>query len=217
MTSRDSQTVILSRQAIVLVTAVGVGLLTLCYVLGVQVGKQSAALRHPLAKGAGEDLQELPASVAEQLKAFQNPAGLEQAQPIPDPEPKPEPESEPAAARTELPKAELEKAKPEKAKPEPAPKAVPAKNLPAPKATAEKDKKTEGAGRWSLQLVSTPDSGEAKRMAARARSAGFPTVTISENGLFKVRLTQPVTREVADATALKLKNRGYKPFAIRTP
>ena len=47
MPSRDAQTVILSRQTILMVTAVGVGLLTLCYVLGVQVGKQSAAMRRP--------------------------------------------------------------------------------------------------------------------------------------------------------------------------
>ena len=77
MPSRESQTVLLSRQTILLVTAVGVGLLTLCYVLGVQVGKQSAALRHPAARGAGEDLQELPASVADQLKALEDPSAAE--------------------------------------------------------------------------------------------------------------------------------------------
>jgi len=71
MPSRDTQTVILSRQTILLVTAVGVGLLTLCYVLGVQVGKQSAALRRPMAKGAGEELEELPATMADQLKALE--------------------------------------------------------------------------------------------------------------------------------------------------
>ena len=85
MPSRDSQTVILSRQTILLVTAVGVGLLTLCYVLGVQVGKQSAALRHPAARGAGEDLQELPASVADQLLSLDSSngadAGLKQPPP----------------------------------------------------------------------------------------------------------------------------------------
>jgi len=188
MTSRDSQTVILSRQAIVLVTEVGVGLLTLCYVLGVQVGKQSAALRHPLAKGAGEDLQELPASVAEQLKAFERPATSAKA--LPDPAPM------------------AEAAKPEgEVSPEPL-KAPPAK-------PALADKKPEPGDKWSLQLVSTPDAAEAQRMAVKAKSAGFPTVTIAENGLFKVRLTAPASREAADATALKLKNRGYKPFVIR--
>jgi cell division protein FtsN len=72
MSERDSQTIVLSRQSILLVTAVSVGLLTLCYVLGVQVGKQSAALRSTATRGSGEDLQELPASLEDQLKALQN-------------------------------------------------------------------------------------------------------------------------------------------------
>jgi len=72
MLDRDSQTIVLSRQSILLVTAVSVGLLTLCYVLGVQVGKQSAALRSTATRGSGEDLQALPASIEEQLKALQN-------------------------------------------------------------------------------------------------------------------------------------------------
>ena len=72
MSERDSQTIVLSRQSILLVTAVSVGLLTLCYVLGVQVGKQSAALRSTATRGSGEDLQELPACLEDQLKALQN-------------------------------------------------------------------------------------------------------------------------------------------------
>ena len=105
MASRDSQTVLLSRQAILLVTAMGVGLLTLCYVLGVQVGKQSAALRHSAAKDAGEELEELPATMADQLKALERSgtgAGFEKAQkpPAAKPEEKPEarPEEKPAPA-----------------------------------------------------------------------------------------------------------------------
>ena len=190
MASRDSQTVILSRQAIVLVTAVGVGLLTLCYVLGVQVGKQSAALRHPQAKGSGEDLQELPASVAEQLKAFQ-PTGVDLERP---------------------PQAAV----PEPAKPDSAPPPKPEPKPPSEKKPAS-DKKNDGDPRWNLQLVSTPDSSEAQRMATRARNSGFPTVTISEKGLFKVRLSQGGNREAIDAAAVKLKNHGFKPFAIRLP
>ena len=34
-------------------------------------------------------------------------------------------------------------------------------------------------------------------------------------GLFKVRLTRAGPREAVDATALKLKNRGFKPFAMK--
>lgn len=198
MASRDSQTVILSRQAILVVTAVGVGLLTLCYVLGVQVGKQSAALRQPAAHGAGEELQELPASVAEQLKAFERGgagAGFEQA-----------------------PKAGA--AKPLAAAPAPSPTPAPAKGEaghaePAPPKPATERPQAGGPPRWTLQLISTPDPAEAQRMAAKARASGFPTATVLDKGLHKVRLIQPGTREAADATAQKLKNRGFKPFAIK--
>ena len=205
MASRDSQTVILSRQAIVLVTAVGVGLLTLCYVLGVQVGKQSAALRSPQARGAGEELQELPASVAEQLKAFQKDgAGAEQLKTF-----------ERTAAGVDQavdPKGEAGKTEPSKANPA---KTDPVKADPA-KAEPAKPDKTKDA-HWSLQLVSTPDAAEAQRMATKARDAGFPTVTIKDKGLLKVRLVQTGTREAVDTTAGKLKNRGFKPFAIKAP
>ena len=92
MPDRDAQTVVISRSSILLVTAMGVGLLTLVYVLGVQVGKQSAALRATRAQSAGEDLKELPSPVAEQLKAFGD-LGLEKAQP-----PAPASEAAPAPA-----------------------------------------------------------------------------------------------------------------------
>ena len=43
-------------QSILWVAGVGVGLLTLAFVLGVQVGKQSAALRRPMQKGVEDEL-----------------------------------------------------------------------------------------------------------------------------------------------------------------
>ena len=197
MPSRDAQTVILSRQTILLVTAVGVGLLTLCYVLGVQVGKQSAALRHPAARGAGEDLQELPASVADQLTALEGPGGADAPAPkaaaAKPPAPAPEPQGDESAPAEPPPPA---------AAPEPKPKPAPA----APSAPGV---------RWTLQLISTPDPQEAQRMATKAKAAGFPTTTVAEKGLYKVRLAAPAPREAVDATALKLKNRGFKPFAMK--
>lgn len=176
MASRDSQTVLLSRQAILLVTAVGVGLLTLCYVLGVQVGKQSAALRHPLAKGAGEELEELPATMADQLKALEQAGsgtGFEK------PDPAPEPRKDPPA---EAPKA-------------------------APAHSAEEH--------WTLQLVSTPDGAEARKVAAKAKAAGFQTAIVEDQGLHKVRLTTSMDRKAADASIQRLRNHGFKPFAIK--
>jgi hypothetical protein len=204
MPARDSQTVVLSRQTILLVTAVGVGLLTLCYVLGVQVGKQSAALRHITARGAGEDLQELPASVADQLIALDGSGGPDAG--IQKPPPPPPIKPVPA-----LPEAPPATPAPAEAKSQPVPRAPAADTgKPVP------DKaKAEGTQRWTLQLISTPDAAEAQRMAAKAKSSGFATATIAEKGLFKVRLAAPGPREAMDAMALKLKNRGFKPFAMK--
>lgn len=96
MPDRDAHSVPLSRQAVVVVTSVGVGLLTLAFVLGVQVGKQTAALRAPQPRSAGEDLAELPASLKDQLKAFE---GKEPASRPEAPKPEaPKPEPAPAAA-----------------------------------------------------------------------------------------------------------------------
>jgi hypothetical protein len=52
-------------------------------------------------------------------------------------------------------------------------------------------------------------------MALRAKAAGFPTATMSEKGLYKVRLATPGPREAMDAISLKLKTRGFKPFAMK--
>jgi len=194
MASRDSQTVLLSRQAILLVTAVGVSLLTLCYVLGVQVGKQSAALRHPQTKGAGEELEELPATMADQLKALEqagNGTGFDKPVKAPPPAP-PEarPDEPPAEAKAGPAKAAEPKAKP-----------------PEAKAVAQ--------DHWTLQLVSTPDAGEARTVAGKAKAAGFKTETLTEKGLNKVRLLEPMDRKVADAAIQRLRKHGFKPFAIK--
>ena len=214
MPSRDSQTVILSRQTILLVTAVGVGLLTLCYVLGVQVGKQSAALRGPAARGSGEDLQELPASVAEQLLSLDTPPDAGFRKPVQAPVTVPPASPQPASSQpTASQPAASKPAAPKPAAPKPA---APQPAAPQPSA-ARPAAQGQGAAatRWTLQLISTPDAAEAERMAAKAKAAGFPTATISEKGLFKVRLAAPGPREAVDGTALKLKNRGFKPFAIK--
>jgi len=58
-------------QSILWVAGVGVGLLTLAFVLGVQVGKQSAALRRPAQKGVEEELKDLPEPLVDQLKIFE--------------------------------------------------------------------------------------------------------------------------------------------------
>lgn len=186
MAERDSSSIILSRQSVLLVTAVGVGLLTLCYVLGVQVGKQSAALRNSTTRGAGEELRELPASIDEQLKALQNNEMVKTDKVAPKLE-------TPKAAEQNPPAAE---AKPEK------------------KDTKPPEPKT-GEPKWTLQLVSTSDAAEAERIAAKAKAAGFATTTVKDKGTFKVRLAKPGPRADMDAAESKLKAKGFKTYPMK--
>jgi cell division protein FtsN len=72
MSPRDQ--ISISSQSILWVAGVGVGLLTLVFVLGVQVGKQSAALRRPAQKGMEEELKDLPEPLVDQLKIFEGDA-----------------------------------------------------------------------------------------------------------------------------------------------
>jgi hypothetical protein len=188
MPERDSQSIVLSRQSILLVTAVSVGLLTLCYVLGVQVGKQSAALRNSATRGSGEELQELPESIEDQLKALQNNELVK---------------TEKIAPKTEAPKV-----------------AGTGKQDPPQK---EEKKDTQSAGaeakkeepKWTLQLVSTTDSAEAGRIAAKAKAAGFPTTTVKDKGTFKVRLAKSGSKVDIDAIEGKLKSKGFKTYPVK--
>lgn len=194
MPERDGQTIILSRQSILMVTAVSVSLLTLCYVLGVQVGKQSAALHQPQAKGSGEELQELPASLAEQLKGLEG-LELEKAQKV-----VPGDEALPEAAPAEK-KAQASKPQDKKA--------------PTGKTEVPKVAEAPKGERWSAQIVSTSDSAEADRVAAKAKAAGFATTVLKDKGVFKVRLAKATTREEVDAATAKLKAKGLNAFAVK--
>lgn len=209
MADRDLQTVLLSRPTLLLVTGVGVGLMTLSYVLGVQVGKQSAALRRNSSQGAGEEMVELPMTMEEQLKAFEE---LDRIQRTPvDSKTEAKAESKADAkvdAKTEEP------AKPElKADAKPEKKAeAKAESKPAPKVEPK-----PGEGRWTLQLVATPDAGEAKRVADKAKAAGFATTTLKDQNQFKVRLAQSLPKAESDAAAAKLQASGLKSFPLKTP
>lgn len=196
MADRDTQTLVLSRSTLLLVTGMGVGLLTLSYVLGVQVGKQSAALRRHTAKGSGEELQELPMPMEEQLKVFEE---LDRIQKTPT-DLKPEARSEPKAEEAPKPDAKAETKVETKAE-----------------TKTETKPETKGAeGRWTLQLVSTSDAAEAKRVAEKAKAAGFVTTTVKDKGQLKVRLSQPLPRKQADEATAKLQAKGIKPFALKT-
>lgn len=195
MPNNDAQTVILSRPTILLVTGVGVGLLTLTYVLGVQVGKQSAALRQPRGRIAGEEITELPASLDEQLKLLDN-RELEKAKKVED------------APKPQEPKAEEPKTQEAKVVPE---------ITPDPKKPEAKKTEAKGDVKWTLQLVSTPDETEAKRVAGKSKSTGFTPAIVKEKGLFKVRLAKSGSRAEMEAAALRLKAKGQGSFPVKVP
>lgn len=210
MAMPEGPNVLVSRQSVLLATGVGVGLLTLVYVLGVQVGKQSAAL-HAGARASGTELKELPAPLTEQLKAFEvEVSQLERARPEP--------------ARADEPKAEAKK---EAVKAEPKkdpPKVEPKKDLPkaepkpeAAKTEAKKEPaKAEPGERWTQQLVTTTDPAEARRIATRAKEAGFETVELKTGDAIKVRIKGRMSKADADSAGAKLKEKGLKPFAVKT-
>lgn len=178
---RDPHAILLNRSSILVVTSVGVALLTLSYVLGVQVGKQSAALQRPASKGSGEELKALPAPILDQLKSFDGGDGG--------------PDNAPATAET----------RPD-AKPEPKSDMKP--KTPSPASAASP------GGKWTLQLLSTPDRAEADRLSAKAKAAGFAAQIVKDRGDFKVRWNHAGTKPDVDAAAIKMKAAGFKPFAV---
>ena len=192
MNQRDQ--ISINNQSILWVAGVGVGLLTLAFVLGVQVGKQSAALRRPMQKGVEEELKDLPEPLVDQLKIFEGdgPDKLVPTQKVeataPKEDTKPEVKAEVKAEAKSEAKAEAKAKAPEKP--------------------------TEPEA-WTLQLVSTAEAAEAKRTADKAKAAGFATTTVKEKGELKVRLAKPADLAAIDKTAEKLKKAGFKPFAVK--
>jgi cell division protein FtsN len=211
MAFRDPQPLALSRQAVLLVTTVGVGLIALSYVLGVQVGKGSASLRRPDAKSVDEQLKELPEPLLDQLKLFQPGDGPPDTRGLDT--------SKPAEAKAESKAESKGEPKPgPEAKPDPRPEAKPESKAPAKveaKPEPRVEPKAESTERWTLQLVATPDPAEATRVAAKAKAAGFPAKVVKDGKTWKVRLAKAAPKEAADATGEKLKAAGFKPFAVR--
>ncbi len=173
MSNRDKLT--LDPRSVTWVAMMAAGLVALTFVLGVQVGKQGAALKGPKARSLDEELKELPETLTDQLKAL---------------------ESADADSRPEPPKAE---AKAAEAKPE-------------PKAEPKVEAKPE---HWTLQLVATKDPAEAKRIADKAKAAGFATTTVKDGGQLKVRLTKSAERPAMDKAGEKLKKAGLKVYPMK--
>ena len=190
---RDPHAILLTRSSILVVTSVGVALLTLSYVLGVQVGKQSAALQRPASKGSGEDLKALQVPILDQLKFFDGRDGSqEEASPKSDSKIDAKAGAK-AGAKTET-KPEL--------KAETKPKPTSAAPASAP------------SGKWTLQLLSTPDKAEAERTSAKAKAAGYSAQVVKDHGAYKVRWNHAGAKPDVDAAATKMKAAGFKPFAV---
>ena len=212
MSPRDQ--ISIQSQSILWVAGVGVGLLTLAFVLGVQVGKQSAALRRPLVKGVEDELKDLPEPLMDQLKIFEGdgpnklvPATKVDATPRPEAKPESKPAAKPETKSPPKPEAKAPPKPEAKAPPKPEAKAPPKPEAKAPEKTA-----VEG---WTLQLVATAEAAEAKRVTDKAKAAGFTTTTLKDKGQLKVRLAKPADRAAMDKTAEKLKKAGFKPFAVK--
>ena len=101
--------------------------------------------------------------------------------------------------RDRVPAAKVDAAAP---KEEPKPEAKSAEPAPAPET-------------WTLQLVATSDAAEAKRIAAKAKGAGFNTTTLKDGKQLKVRLTPASDRAAIDKATEQLKKAGLKPFAVK--
>ena len=99
MAEREPQFITMSRQGILLATAMGVGLLTFCYVIGVQVGKRSLTQKNVRVKTLDEELKELPEPLNVQIDLFKS-TGSESA---PRRNDRPRPEARPATT-TEAPR-----------------------------------------------------------------------------------------------------------------
>ena len=169
------QTFTSTRRHLLWTAGAGAVLLAGAFLLGVQAGKQSVALRRPLPADSAEPLDELPEPLIDQLQIFETTQAPDKPIQLP-----------------------------------PAPSSPPKDDA---KADAKPDAKT--GDRWTLQLVSTPDAAEAKKVAAQAKAAGFPASIQKEKGAYKVRLAKSGDRAAMDAASAKLKKAGLKSFAVK--
>jgi hypothetical protein len=194
MAEREPQFVTVSRQGILMATVMGVGLLTLCYVIGVQVGKGSLGQGGGRAKTLDEDLDELPTPLDEQLKLFGSIEGGG------------------ARARQEQAPA---------GRPDPAPPAAPQKQAAAP-AAADASSAADAAGsprapadRYTAQVMATASPDTAKRVSERLKAAGMRTKVVRVDGLYKVQLDWRLPRADLDQRMPGLRALGYEPVPVK--
>jgi len=191
MPERESQFITISRQGILLATAMGVGLLTFCYVIGVQVGKRSLTQKNIRVKSLDEQLNELPEPLDVQISIFKSI------------------ENNSAPKRNDRPKSEApapDAPKPAMASNAPKPVVAPVPNTPKPVVVTEK---------YTAQVIAAGNIDRAKRVSERLNSEGIPTKVIFSNGMYKVQLDWSGSRAELNSRLPRLQSLGYNPIAVK--
>jgi len=198
MAERESQFITMSRQGILLATAMGVGLLTFCYVIGVQVGKRSLTQKNIKAKTLDEELKELPEPLDIQIGIFKS---IENdSAPRRNDRPRSGTPSASAASSTTSTAGSTTSA----------PRTTATSDTPrpvaAPVATADK---------FTAQVIALSDIGRANNVAERLKSQGIPAKVVFLDGLYKVQLDWSGPRAELDSRLPQLRALGYTPVAVR--
>jgi len=221
MAERESQFITVSRQGILVATAVGVGLLTFSYVIGVQVGKRSLTQKSSKAFSIDEELKKLPVPLDEQIDIFKSMDGgggrrterqsQSAATPVTTEAQKREPEptkqqSEPIRQpQTEPTKQQIEPVR------QPVAQVVPAQTAPPRSAVLQ----IAQGERWTAQIAAFNNSDSANRLLETLKQEGTPAKVAFTNGLYKVQLEWSGTRAELDPIISRLQARGHAPMAVR--
>jgi len=192
----------MSRQGIFVTTAIGVGLLTFSYVIGVQVGKRSLTQKNVRAKTLDEELMELPEPLDEQLKLFKS---MESSTP---PRRNDRQRSEAAS---------LGAGRGATASNAPGPAATTASAASAIHAAAVSGTSGQAVNtdKYTAQVIATGNAEAANRVSEHLKAAGYSSKVVLVDGLYKVQLDWSLTRVELDARVPRLKSLGYEPLAVR--
>jgi cell division protein FtsN len=187
MADREPQIVTMSRQGILVATAMGVGMLTLSYVIGVQVGKRGLTHSRPKASSIDDELKEFAEPLDVQINMFKTiEGGAKKAESRPS-----------AAAQAPKPPAAADSGG-QPVSPPPGPAKPPAPT-----------------DRYTAQVGAFRDRDAARRAADRLKSQGMLARVVSADGMHKVQLDWSLARADLDARLPRLRSLGYEPSAVR--
>ena len=210
MAERDTQFITISRQGIIVAMAMAIGLLTLCFVIGVQVGKKSLTQKNVRIKTLDEELKELPEPLSVQLELFQaigadGEAGRNDRQrPIPPAADSPRP-----VAAIETPRPAAETARPGATETQ-----VPTATDAIRPTVAAAPTPVNG-DRWTAQVAALSDIARANAISDQLKSRNLPTKIVFADGLYKVQLDLSSSRAEIDSYISRLQIMGYEAMAIR--